>query len=401
MPIYASQNEAADITIPNNTLLGSGSLTDPYRISNCLDLASLNHPRYQSGANESKSFILTNDIDCSDTINWNDGVGFIPLDNKILMTYYESGPLPEQYFDGNNHTITGLHTTLSSNGDNAFGLFDFIGPGATLKNLHIENAIFENTGGTNQSINSIAVGTNFGKIENVSVQGTVNGVGSAGLLVGKNFGSIDRASAKGSITIDGGGQLNGVSIGGLIAQNEGLGGVDGLETKIENSFADVDITSSGTSMNLTCGGFIGSGSDPGSGNTHYPVYISNTYASGNVNCLSSSSSNATGLIGSINAANYTVTNSFAVGQVGGNSGYTSGFLQFGWPVTLTNNYFDLFKTNQINCTPLDPNACTGVNLNNSEPNYFENNNANAPLDQFDFTSIWKKQVHTQNLEQKF
>lgn len=315
MPIYATQNTPSDVTYPDNTLLGSGSLSDPFKISSCLDLASLNQARYRSGASASKSFILTNDIDCSDTINWNDGTGFIPLDNKMLMTYYESGPLPEQYFDGNNYTITGLHTTIDSSGDNAFGLFDLLGPGATLRNLHITNAVFTNSGGSNQSINSIVVGTNFGTIENVSVQGIINGVGSAGLLVGDNYGAIERASAKGSINIDGGGQLNGVSIGGLIAQNQGLGGIDGIETRIENNFADVDITSSGNSFNLTCGGLIGSGTDPGVGNTNFPVYITNTYASGNVNCLSSDFSTASGLIGSINAANYTVTNSFATGQV--------------------------------------------------------------------------------------
>ena len=62
---------------------GTGSTNDPFQIEN------LDHLRWISeGPDEDKderfysSFILTADIDASDTKNWNDGKGFRPIGNS-------------------------------------------------------------------------------------------------------------------------------------------------------------------------------------------------------------------------------------------------------------------------------------------------------------------------------
>jgi len=51
---------------------GTGVEGDPYQIETCVQLQNINQ-------NLSSYFVLNNDIDCSDTINWNDGLGFEPI----------------------------------------------------------------------------------------------------------------------------------------------------------------------------------------------------------------------------------------------------------------------------------------------------------------------------------
>jgi hypothetical protein len=54
---------------------GTGSLASPYKISTLNDLKLLSEgPQYWS-----KSFIQTQDIDATETKNWNTGTGFLPI----------------------------------------------------------------------------------------------------------------------------------------------------------------------------------------------------------------------------------------------------------------------------------------------------------------------------------
>ncbi len=52
--------------------VGSGSPEDPYQISNCTGLQNIQD-------NLTAHYVLINDIDCSDTVNWNAGDGFDPI----------------------------------------------------------------------------------------------------------------------------------------------------------------------------------------------------------------------------------------------------------------------------------------------------------------------------------
>ena len=52
--------------------VGDGSSGNPYQITNCVQLQEMNN-------NLNAYYVLMNDIDCSDTVNWNSGEGFVPV----------------------------------------------------------------------------------------------------------------------------------------------------------------------------------------------------------------------------------------------------------------------------------------------------------------------------------
>jgi len=88
---------------------GSGNSADPYQITNCTQLQNMS-------LNLSSYFILTTDINCSNTSSWNSGQGFEPIgDSSTKFT---------GSFDGNNSIITDLFISRSST--SYVGLFGYI-----------------------------------------------------------------------------------------------------------------------------------------------------------------------------------------------------------------------------------------------------------------------------------
>ncbi|HOV32658.1 MAG TPA: GLUG motif-containing protein [Candidatus Hydrogenedens sp.] len=122
---------------------------------------------------------LTQDIDASNTINWNNGAGFKPIGTSNAQFV--------GMIDGKEHKITGLYINRSDEG--YIGLFGYIGSGGEVKNLGLENCRIigsEYVGGL--------VGLNYkGSIESSYNTGAVSGSGNnVGGLVGSNgyYGSI-------------------------------------------------------------------------------------------------------------------------------------------------------------------------------------------------------------------
>ena len=115
-------------------------------------------------------------------------------------------------FDGNNYTITGLTVNQTRN---YVGLIGCIGSDGTVKNVKLENV---NITGDGYFVGGVA-GTNYGTIENCSVDGTLtNNRHYLGGVVGDNYGSIIGCSSSGTITgtsPDVGG-IGGQSVGGTI-----------------------------------------------------------------------------------------------------------------------------------------------------------------------------------------
>ena len=70
---------------------GEGTSENPFQVTNCEQLQEMRDNLFAS-------YILMNDIDCSDTINWNGGNGFEPIGSNFVTTF--SGE-----FNGNNHKI--------------------------------------------------------------------------------------------------------------------------------------------------------------------------------------------------------------------------------------------------------------------------------------------------------
>ncbi len=98
-----------------------------------------------------------------------------------------------------------------------------------------------------------------------------------------------------------------------------------------------------------------------------------------------------------------VTNAFSVSPLSlsnaGDNVIINGLVGFAPEVGdggyITNSYYDATRTGQSSCTVgvygslPDGTDCYVVNENNSQPDYFKKNHTNAPLDQWDFTSIWR------------
>jgi len=89
-------------------------VAEPIGISNCVELQAMNN-------NLSADYILLNDIDCSDTINWNDGSGFRPVGHYDIdwNEFPFTGTL-----NGQGYTISSVYTNWN-NTDAVFisGLF--------------------------------------------------------------------------------------------------------------------------------------------------------------------------------------------------------------------------------------------------------------------------------------
>jgi PGF-CTERM protein len=129
--------------------------------------------------NLNANVILRNDIDASETENWNNGKGFDPIgDQQAPFT---------GTFDGRGYTIENL--TINRPNEQNVGLFGYAGgyrADATIENVRLENA--EITGGsqTGGLAGTLEEGPNSNSfVLNTSVTGDIKGSGSyAGGLVG-------------------------------------------------------------------------------------------------------------------------------------------------------------------------------------------------------------------------
>lgn len=142
----------------------------------------------------------------------------ITLNTDLNLTNIEWTPIGTESqpytgtFDGNNYTITGLTVNQTRN---YVGLIGCIGSDGTVKNVKLENV---NITGDGYFVGGVA-GTNYGTIENCSVDGTLtNYVQYLGGVVGDNLGSIIGCSSSGTITGTGPnvGGIGGQSVGGTI-----------------------------------------------------------------------------------------------------------------------------------------------------------------------------------------
>ena len=213
------------------------------------------------------SYYLTNDIDASDTINWNDGKGFEPISFNDTEKF--SG-----VFDGKNFNINYLHINRPEN--NMIGLFSDIDI-ATIKNISIHNC---NIIGNNQCgalvgfargphiFNIICSGKIVGKssgiggivgesggydIQYCSFSGEVKGKSSVGGIIGFNGSILKFCNSSAVIygeedNIGGIAGINFLDVSncysvGLVYGGIGTGGLVGkLVYTIENSYSICFVT---------------------------------------------------------------------------------------------------------------------------------------------------------------
>ena len=156
---------------------------------------------------------LTADIDLT-------GKEWTPIGSYINYTY--TGYTGT--FDGQGHTIFGL--TINQVRD-AVGLIGCIDKGGIVKNVKLKDM---NITGDGYFVGGVA-GTNYGTIENCSVDGTLtNNRHYLGGVVGDNYGSIIGCSSSGTITgtsPDVGG-IGGQSVGGTIMACYSVANIKGM-----------------------------------------------------------------------------------------------------------------------------------------------------------------------------
>ena len=210
---------------------GSGTQADPYVITDCCELQGI-------ADFNGKYYVLDNDIDCSDTVNWNDGAGFKPIGGNNGLIYVRGG------LDGQSHTINDLY--INKNGA-------YTGLYARVYNVEISNFNLENAdiSGSSIIVGGIA-GNAYGtgsSISEVNVSGSVSGISSVGGIVG---------SAGTGFTLK-----NSSFLEGKVSGTTSVGGAVGVATNInviDNCYSNAWVYGTSHSVGGLVGNFGGTAS---------------------------------------------------------------------------------------------------------------------------------------------
>ncbi|MCK5773800.1 MAG: peptidase A26, partial [Thermoplasmata archaeon] len=168
---------------------GNGTASNPYQISNVTQLQNMS-------SDLSAHYIILNDINASETIDWNNGTGFDPIGNK---TNSFNGSL-----DGQGFNITDL---VIDSTEYYVGLIGHSEIGTVINLSLIDNDV---TG--DRHVGGL-VGYNDGTVSNCSAKGNVTGDWYVGGLVGQNSGTVFNCSTTGNVSGDDD------IVGGLVGYN--------------------------------------------------------------------------------------------------------------------------------------------------------------------------------------
>ena len=217
-----------------------------YQISSVAELQTLcNTP-----GDYSKMFILTADLDCS-------GAALTPIGN--ISTPFTG------VFDGNSHVISNLTITASAQDD--IGLFGFVGSGAQILNLGVEDVNM--TG--NRYVGGLVGRLISSTVTSCYSTGSVNGTDNVGGLLGRSASStVTSCYSTGSVIGAGSsyaGGLVGYNYSGWITSCYSTGSVTGAVSYVggllgRNNFATVigcfwDIQTSGKTEGVGTGSSTG------------------------------------------------------------------------------------------------------------------------------------------------
>ena len=286
---------------------GKGS-ANTFTINNFTQLAELakivNGSTVYDGPAQSdfkgKTVTLSADIDMSGK-SWN-GIG---------SSYTSFSPHPfNGTFDGNNKTISGLHTGNQ-------GFFGLIGENGIVKNLVFVDLSVNGSDGAGGLTR-----TNRGKIQNININGSGNG-SSIGGVVCFNYGIVENCNFSGTITSNLGGAsgiANSNYTSGVVRNCYVTGSVNGGGI-VDTNFGTVQ--NCYTTCSATRGGIAASNINGGT--------IKNCYATGNItgpnsvggvvgdngngmvqNCYATGNVNGTYSVGGITGSNGTVQNCVAL-----------------------------------------------------------------------------------------
>lgn len=191
----------------------------------------------------SGSYLLANDIDASDTINWNGGEGFVSIGTQGSPFF--------GHFDGQFHTISNL--SINRPGAENQGLFGFVGAGAVVENVRLTDV-------------NVTGGGNTGSLIGVALGASIHTCGASGLLFIRPNGSSDAKSggligsaSRGTdviycfsaVRVDAGSRLQ---VGGLIGYLRGVG----YPTRLFDSYSSGEVIGNGSKQGNLLGDADGS-----------------------------------------------------------------------------------------------------------------------------------------------
>lgn len=309
-----------------------GQLWDPIYIDTCEELQAIND-------NLTGSYIMTDDIDCN-------GYGFQPIGESGQF----SGTL-----NGQGYGISNLEVPL----------FSYLS-GGVVANVHIDSAHIITSSASYSGI--LARSSNNSLVANVHTSGTMqltqNFSYNGGLIGAASTTTIRQSSAVVAVEAAGGQLI----YGGLVASMN--------NSQVVNSYAVTTVSGAGNFEHI--GGIA---------SNDFNSDIINSYAAGSFSGVAIHE--AGGLVWS--AGSTRISNSFSVVEDSGTCGpgSCSGFVTTGGNVELTNDYFDQTAAGTSECSAIIGVTCNAVNTDGSEPNYFDNNDTNPPLNEWDFVNIWQ------------
>ncbi len=285
----------ADRTAVSTTLVMNGHQTVSARFLRSYEIRTLAELQAIATGDLTGYYTLMNDIDASDTANWNDIATTTATLEGFRPIGISSSPDTNSFqgvFDGNGKKITGV--TINRSGMNGVGLFGCVGKGGEVRNLILTEGSIT---GSDQYIGGLVGYNRQGAITSCTVSNTIKGKNAnVGGLIGYNYGgSVTACSASGVIT-----GTNLRSVGGLVGENTG---------SITNCSASGTVTGSGSFWYI--GGLVGKNSGS----------IANSFASGPAEGSFEGSLDAGGLAGRNSGS---IQNSFASGTVVGNAGSSLG-----------------------------------------------------------------------------
>ncbi|MGK5053538.1 YDG domain-containing protein [Janthinobacterium sp. RB2P8] len=246
---------------------GNGGTSSPYLIADIYGLQGI------ASLGLGNSYRLAGNIDASDTVNWNNGQGFVPIAG--------GGNGFSGVFDGGGFTLSNLKIDRSLAPSSAAGLFGSV-QGGTLRNLTLSGGSVAGRANVGALAGEVVTGT----IDNVNSSMAVSGQRNVGGLVGSNGGAITLSASSGAVT--GVNADNGGAIGGLAGWN-----VSGAS--IATSYATGVVTGAREMI----GGLVGNNQGA----------LSQSYATGNV----SGARSIGGLVG-LNGGR--INDAYASGAVG-------------------------------------------------------------------------------------
>ena len=257
---------------------GLGTEASPYEISTTDQLETfrdLVNGEDGQTADPDAHAKLMNDIDLKDVCG-------LALDDGQPVSWIPIGTSSNEYsgnFNGNGHTISGLYIYNSTAGYQ--GLFGYVSGSGKIENLSVSGSVSgnNNVGGV--------VGLNGGSVEDCDFTGSVSGKIDVGGVVGDNEGRVENCHNAGEVS-------GNDYVGGVVGHNSGT---------VENCYNTGNI--SGNAV----GGVVGWNASGAN--------VENCYNTGTVTGTDSGDSNQVGGVVGYNRSGGSVTNSYNTGKVTG------------------------------------------------------------------------------------